>query len=286
MRSKVVSSILALSIATSLSGCAQMGISKQQAGTMIGGLAGLAVGSAIGKGNGQIAAAVIAAGIGGYVGNRIGHMLDDRDQQALALRTQEVLNQPVTVSVPPPAVWRSDHSSATAQISQGREYAATRTVEVRRAPQVQAVPSMKLINAPYVTRSGVNVRAAPDMQADKVGGLPSNTEFTAVGSTGDWILVGRKGVTVGYVHKDCVLSKSEAVARRAASAANLDTMDVSASKETQAFDLDSIPSLPSEKVATETACKPVSVSLESASGSAEKQENTFCKQVNGTWELI
>jgi hypothetical protein len=30
----------------------------------------------------------------------------------------------------------------------------------------------------------------------------------------------------------------------------------------------------------------VSLSLKSVSGSAGKQENTFCKQVNGTWELI
>ncbi|OEC37034.1 hypothetical protein A7D27_25835 [Pseudomonas sp. 1D4] len=284
MRKKFVASILAVSIAAT-SGCAQLGINKQQAGTVIGGIAGLAIGATMGKGNGQIAAALIAAGIGGYIGNRIGQMLDEKDQQALALRTQEVLSQPATGSAQP-VTWKSEHSGASAQITQGQEYTKTKTVEVKRAPKIQAVPSMKLINEPYVTQSSLNVRVAPNLKADKVGGLPTNTEFTAVGSTGDWILVGRKGVTVGYVHKDYVVPKAQVVVKSAAPAVNLDEMNVAASKDTQAFDLDSIQSLPTEQVAAETACRPVTVSLKSADGQAEQQENTFCKQANGTWELI
>ncbi|HKS11678.1 MAG TPA: SH3 domain-containing protein [Pseudomonas sp.] len=282
MRKKFVATLLAVAIA-STSGCAQLGINKEQAGTLIGSLAGAAIGATMGKGSGQVAAALIAAGIGGYLGNRIGHMLDEQDQQALALRTQEVLSQPATAST---QTWKSGHSGATASISQGQEYTKTQTVAVKRAPKIQAVPSMKLINEAYVTKSSLNVRAAPNVKADKVGGLPSSTEFTAVGSTGDWILVGRKGVTVGYVHKDYVQPKSLAVAKRAAPAVNLDDMDVAASKETQAFDLDSIQSLPTEQIAAETACRPVTVSLKSASGQTEQEQNTFCKQTNGTWELI
>jgi hypothetical protein len=130
------------------------------------------------------------------------------------------------------------------------------------------------------------VRAAPEKGADKVGGLKPGTEFTAVGSTGDWILVGRKGVTVGYVHKDLVEPKSVAVAKRVKSAANLDEMNVAADKETRAFDLDSIPTLPTQQVAAETSCRPVTVSLKAADGNTVQEKNTFCKQANGTWELI
>ena len=284
MRKKFVSSILAVAIAASATGCAEMGINKEQAGTIIGGLAGAAVGATMGKGNGKIAATLIAAGIGGYIGNRIGNMLDERDQQALALRTQEVLSQPVTASAQP-VTWASDHSGATAQITPGKEFTQTKPVEVKRAPKIQAVPSMKLINEQYVSTASLNVRAAPNQKADKVGGLPTNTEFTAVGSTGDWILVGRKGVTVGYVHKDYVQPKSQVVAKASSPAVNLDEMNVSANKETKAFDLDSIQSLPTEQVAVETSCRPVTVSLKSDKGQSE-QQNTFCKQANGTWELI
>ncbi|KTC60942.1 MULTISPECIES: SH3 domain-containing protein [Pseudomonas syringae group] len=286
MRKKLVASILAVSIATSVTGCAQMGISKEQAGTVIGGIAGLAVGATMGKGNGQIAAALIVAGIGGYIGNRIGQLLDDRDKQALALRTQEILSQPATPVAQPTAIWRSDHSNASARITPGPEFKAVRTIDVKRTPNIQGVPSMKLINQPYVTRSTLNVRSAPNMNADKVGSLPGNTQFTAVGSTGDWILVGRKGVTVGYVHKDYVMTQSDADTRKRLAAVRFDDMNVSASKETEAFDLGSISSLPSGKTAAETTCRPLSVSLEANGGTTEKQENTFCRQANDTWELI
>ena len=73
MRKKFVASILAVAIAASASGCAEMGINKEQAGTIIGGLAGAAIGATMGKGNGKIAATLIASGIGGYIGNRIGN---------------------------------------------------------------------------------------------------------------------------------------------------------------------------------------------------------------------
>ncbi|BCS46438.1 hypothetical protein AAY86_04050 [Pseudomonas amygdali pv. tabaci str. ATCC 11528] len=286
MRKKFVASILAVSIATSVTGCAQMGISKEQAGTVIGGIAGLAVGATMGKGNGQIAAALIVAGIGGYIGNRIGQLLDDRDKQALALRTHEVLSQPASPVAQPTAIWRSDHSNASARITPGPEFKAVRTIDVKRTPNIQGVPSMKLINQPYVTRSTLNVRSAPNMNADKVGSLPGNTQFTAVGSTGDWILVGRKGVTVGYVHKDYVMTQSDADTRKRLAAVRFDDMNVAASKETEAFDLGSISSLPSGKTAAETTCRPLSVSLEANGGTTEKQDNTFCRQANDTWELI
>jgi surface antigen len=283
LRKTFVASLLAVAIAGA-SGCAQLGINKEQAGTLIGGIAGAAIGATMGSGSGKVAATLIAGGLGAYLGNRIGHMLDEKDQQALALRTQEVLGQPATAGQP--LTWKSDHSGATAQITQGKEYTQTKNVEIKRAPRIQAVPSMNLINEPYVATSSLNVRAAPAKGADKVGSLASNTEFTAVGSTGDWILVGRKGVTVGYVHKDYVAPKAQALAIHKASAVNLDDMDVAASKDTQAFDLDSLGTLPTETVAAQAACRPVTVSLKSADGQAEQEQNTFCKQANGTWELI
>jgi surface antigen len=284
LRKKFVASLLAVSIAAS-AGCAQLGIDKEQAGTLIGGIAGVAIGATMGSGTGRAAAMLIAGGVGAYLGNRIGHMLDEKDQQALALHTQEVLSQPASAGGQP-VTWKSDHSGATAQITQGKEYSQTKQVQIKRAPRIEAVPSMKLINEPYVSTSNLNVRSAPNKNGEKVGSLNSNTEFTAVGSTGDWILVGRKGVTVGYVHKDYVTPKAQVVAKQKSPSINLDDMDVAASKDTQAFDLDSIQSLPTQTVSAEAACRPVTVSLKSANGQSEQEQNTFCKQANGTWELI
>ena len=285
MRKKFLVSVLALAIAASTSGCAELGINKQQAGTAVGVVAGAVIGQFIGKGNGRIVATLVGGALGGYIGNKIGAKLDEQDQQALAQRTQDALNaSPSGSSLP--VSWTSAHSGASAEIVQGQEFTQTKPVEVKRAPKIVAVPSMKLINEQYVTKSSSNVRAAPEKGADKVGGLKPGTEFTAVGSTGDWILVGRKGVTVGYVHKDLVEPKSVAVAKRVKSAANLDEMNVAADKETKAFDLDSIPTLPTQQVAAETSCRPVTVSLKAADGNTVQEKNTFCKQANGTWELI
>lgn len=251
----------------------------------MGVVAGAVIGQFIGKGNGRIVATLVGGALGGYIGNKIGAKLDEQDQQALAQRTQDALNaSPSGSSLP--VSWTSAHSGASAEIVQGQEFTQTKTVEVKRAPKIVAVPSMKLINEQYVTKSSSNVRAAPEKGADKVGGLKPGTEFTAVGSTGDWILVGRKGVTVGYVHKDLVEPKSVAVAKSVKPAANLDEMNVAADKETKAFDLDSIPTLPTQQVAAETSCRPVTVSLKAADGNTEQEKNTFCKQANGTWELI
>ena len=285
MRKKFLVSVLALTIAALTSGCAELGINKQQAGTAVGVVAGAVIGQFIGKGNGRIVATLVGGALGGYIGNKIGAKLDEQDQQALAQRTQDALNASPSGSSRPVS-WTSAHSGASAEIVQGQEFTQTKTVEVKRAPKIVAVPSMKLINEQYVTKSSSNVRAAPEKGADKVGGLKPGTEFTAVGSTGDWILVGRKGVTVGYVYKDLVEPKSVAVAKSVKPAANLDEMNVAADKETKAFDLDSIPTLPTQQVAAETSCRPVTVSLKAADGNIEQEKNTFCKQANGTWELI
>ncbi|WP_265532442.1 SH3 domain-containing protein [Pseudomonas saponiphila] len=284
MRKPFAISILAAVIAIN-SGCAELGINKEQASTAIGVVAGAVAGSFVGKGNGRIIAAIIGGSLGGYIGNKIGAKLDEQDKQALALRTQEALNLSSKDSTEPMS-WTSAHSGASAQIVQGKEYTEKKTVEVKRAPKVAAVQSLKLINEQYVTKSSSNVRSAPQKNADKVGGLSAGTEFTAVGSTGDWILVGRKGVTVGYINRSLVTPKAEAVAKSAKPAANLDDMNVAADKETQAFDLDSIPSLPTQQVAAETTCRPVTVSLKAADGKTEQENSTFCKQASGTWELI
>ena len=285
MRKKFIVSMLAVAIATS-SGCAQMGnINKQQYGTAIGAVAGAVAGSFIGSGNGKIIAVLLTTTLGSLIGNKIGAMLDEQDKQALALRTQQALNQSATTSTQP-VKWTSAHSGATAEIVQGKEFTQSKTVEVKRAPKIAAVPSLQLINEPYMTKSSSNVRSAPNKNAGKVGGLKAGTEFTAVGSTGDWILVGRKGVTVGYVHKDLVQPSSVALAKNIKPAVNLDDMNVAADKETKAFDLDAIPSLQTQQVVAETSCRPVTVSLKAANGDNEQENNTFCKQANGTWELI
>lgn len=280
MRKVFVASFLAVSIAAT-AGCQQIGISKQQAGSAIGVVAGVALGSLVGGGSGQKWGMAIGAVIGGAVGNKIGSMLDEQDRLALEARTNEVLNsQRMAGSI---VEWKSERTGASAQITKGKEYTQTKTVELRSAPKIASAPNMKLIQEQYVSTAGLNVRSAPNGDAERVGGLLKGTEFTAVGQTGKWILVGRQGVTVGYVHKDYVAPKTAVPAKPSV---NLDEMNVAANPETTAFDLDAIPDLKVAQVSAEATCRPITVSLKAADGATEQDENTFCKQANGTWELI
>ena len=191
LRKKFVASLLAVAIA-STTACAQLGISKEQAGTVIGGLAGVAIGST-GSGNGKIAAALIAGGIGAYVGNRIGNMLDEKDQQALALRTQEVLSQQQATASAQPVTWKSDHSGASAQIVPGKEYTKTKQVEVKRAQD----PGRAVDEADQRTVCDHQRQPERTRRAERLwreGRQPEEPHRVhRSGATGDWILVGRKG---------------------------------------------------------------------------------------------
>ncbi|MCY1534525.1 hypothetical protein D9M68_699010 [compost metagenome] len=80
---------------------------------------------------------------------------------------------------------------------------------------------MEKLSGQYLTLKGSNVRQGPSTQSGKVGFLPQMTEFTAMGKAGDWIMVGRRGVAVGYIYAPLVQSKSSyeaALAKKAAAA--------------------------------------------------------------------
>lgn len=222
---RISASILAITI-LSTTGCAQLGISKQTGGTAIGaGVAGLLC-NKLGKGNTLLT--IGCAGAGALIGNRIGAALDERDQAALAATTQRMLN---TAPAAGKAVaWKSEHTAATATVVAGKEFVKQEKVVIKRIATVQPAPAdLKLVQSQYITLKSSNVRAAPAVNADKVGSLPASTEFTAIGSSGDWVLVGRKGVNVGYVHKDLVMPKP-LVAKKLV---NLDNVDVAKSEATR-----------------------------------------------------
>lgn len=302
---RITTSILAVAI-LSTTGCAQLGISKQTGGTAIGaGVAGLLC-HELGKGNALLT--IGCAGAGAFIGNRIGAALDERDQQALAATTQRMLN---TAPAAGKAVtWKSQHTAATATVVAGKEFVKPEKVVIKRVATVQPAPAdLKLVQSQYITLKSSNVRAAPVANADKVGSLPARTEFTAIGATGDWVLVGRKGVNVGYVHKDLVMPKP-LVAKKMV---NLDNVDVarnegtrnmavtpaeeqavaqapvaaaqstalievkpSAKAEAAPSPLQVASSVQSEEVVAQAPCRQVSIAV-NAEGKQTKDTSTLCK---------
>lgn len=270
-------------------GCANMSqnewMNKENIGTLAGAAAGVLIGSQVGSGSGRTAAMMVGALAGGMLGKSIGAKLDERDRQALALQTQQVLNNSLDGQA---STWTSSHSGASAQITPISTEIRSRTVAVKRTAQVQPVPNMQLLNKPYRALKSANVRSAPSTGAEKVGGLASGSTFTAIGRTdNDWIMVGRQGVSIGYVYAPLVAAVSSqttaSTAQPVAPATDLDAMDVASAKE-QGFDLDS-PSLVEEQVTAQTTCRTVNYNMTSK-GANDQQTVQACQAADGAWELI
>lgn len=263
-----------------VSGCASTGdegISKQGAGTVIGAVGGALLGSQIGGGSGRKIAMLAGAVAGGALGNWIGANLDERDRQALAVRTRQALETGQAVD------WKSGHSGATATITPIATRTVSRDSTIIRSTKIASAPDLTVINRPYQALKSANLRAGPDTNAAKVGGFAAGQTFTALGRTdNDWIAVGRKGVTVGYVYAPLV---APATTKNQDNATDLDNITVAAAKD-QGFDLDTLePAAPvNEKIAVRTTCRTVAYNVKTASGE-EKKTVDACQAADGAWQL-
>lgn len=277
------------------SGCASMPqsewMTKENVGTALGVVAGIALGSQVGRGDGRTAAMLIGAFAGGALGKSIGAKLDERDREALALQTQNVLNASQDGEV---STWTSAHSGVSATIVPSSTQTESRTIQMKRVAAVQVTPELQVLNRTFVVTKSANMRSAPDAQAEKVGGLPAGSSFTALGKTSNnWVLVGRKGVAVGYVYGPLVEGQSQVASKAAATdrktpakgaggAIDLDSLDMASAKD-QGFDLDSGDVI-EEKVVAKTACRTVDYTVTSKGGS-DTQKVKACQAADGAWEL-
>lgn len=271
---------VATAAALAVSGCATNGdgtMSKQSIGTVLGVVGGALIGSQVGRGSGRNVAILAGAIAGGALGNWIGGRLDERDRAALAESTQQALDTGQAVA------WESTHSGASATITPVSSSTVRASQTVTRAPKIARVEDMTVINQPYVALKSANLRAAPGTASEKVGGFAVGQTFTALGRTdSDWIAVGRKGVTVGYVYGPLV-GPATTVAKDEAT--DLDAITVT-DASAQGFDLDAIePAAPvMEQVAVQTICRTVDYRVRTTEGEETKTVNA-CQDVDGAWQL-
>src|SRR5690606_8254356 len=130
-------------------------LTKENIGTVVGTGAGVLLGSVIGNGNRRAAAMVIGALAGGLIGKNIGKSLDERDQKALAAQTQSVLDSTQDGQV---TQWQSEHSGATATITPMETKTVVKKVDVKRSQHVEDAQNITMLNAPYETLKGSNIR--------------------------------------------------------------------------------------------------------------------------------
>jgi uncharacterized protein YcfJ len=280
MRSRRTLAVVVTVVAFGVTGCATNGessISKQQIGTVLGVVGGALIGSQVGDGSGRKLAILAGAVAGGALGNWLGSKLDERDRAALAARTQEALDSGSAVA------WQSGHSGASATITPISSKTVTSNQTVRRAPKIAKAENIAVINQPYRALKSANLRAGPETAAEKVGGFSVGQTFTALGRTdNDWIAVGRKGVTVGYVHGALVGPVASAAKDEAT---DLDTITTAAASQ-QGFDLDAIePVSPvSEQVSVKTTCRTIEYRVKTDAGDENKTVDA-CQAPDGAWQL-
>jgi surface antigen len=102
-------SLLAIIAALTVSSCSPQygpgqgamgtGFSKQQVGTVLGGIGGGIAGNQFGKGKGNTAATIGGALLGSMIGNSVGQSLDRADMQYLNSTTQGSLESTTTGTV-------------------------------------------------------------------------------------------------------------------------------------------------------------------------------------------
>lgn len=269
-----------------LSACATNGEggwgTKQTVGTGIGALIGGVIGSQVGSGSGRVAAGVIGALIGGALGNWIGSNLDERDQQALAQKSQEALDSGRSME------WKSNHSGASATIRPGAERTVSKNTSIKRSPSVVKVDTLTNLNRPYSAQNSVNLRAGPGTEYDVVGGFKRGQSFTALGRTdNNWIAVGRQGVVVGYVHAPLVREiRSNAERQKVANqGVDLDKITVAQAKD-QGFDLDAIEpkAAKTDRVSVQSTCRQVEYNIKTQAGQESRQVEA-CQGSDGAWQL-
>lgn len=67
--------------------------SKQDVGTVVGGVSGALIGSQFGHGGGRVAGAAIGGVVGSVAGSQIGKSMDIQDQQMADLRAQQAADR-------------------------------------------------------------------------------------------------------------------------------------------------------------------------------------------------
>lgn len=135
------------------------GMTREQVGGVVGGVAGGALGNLAGKGIGgrgaRTAGTVLGAGAGAILGSGVGRMLDERDRERQRAATMAVLRQPL-----PPNFYQTSYNAApryNPPASYGR-YAQT--------------PGRSYGSAD--TRTGSSVAPAPATSAPLTGGRLPN----------------------------------------------------------------------------------------------------------------
>lgn len=242
-----------------------------------GTLGGAALGSQSASDSTSNVAGISSALADGVLGEELGNALDQKDREALATITYQVLENDE------PAIWRSSHSKATAAITLAAIEELRHDARVWRSPKVVRASELLLINQLYRAVRPTVLRASPDAKGQRLGAFGAGHTFVALGRTPDnWIAVGHHGIIVGYVAGQPV---APVQAGRKARTPHLERM-AAASARGWGFDAEAILPLAavSDSIVVRTSCRVVSYAL-STPTVRETRKVQACHAPSGAWQL-
>lgn len=105
---KILVACITFLCAVSLVGCESM--SKQDMGTITGGVAGGLIGSTVGQGSGQILAIAAGTLAGAFIGNAVGKSMDDNDRMQMNQALEDN-------AIGQPAYWTNKRSGTAYKIT-------------------------------------------------------------------------------------------------------------------------------------------------------------------------
>ncbi|MBZ0070257.1 MAG: SH3 domain-containing protein [Gammaproteobacteria bacterium] len=255
---------------------------KEDLGAALGAVGGALLGAKVAGGKNRWLGAALGGAAGFYAGKMIGRQLDERDRQALAVRTVEALDEP-TAGV---ASWNSDQSGASASIKTGEIAYKDAPKQVKRLSKVEAVPTIKLENKEYQTTSALRVRSGPGTQYDPITTLRPGDVVASAGRTDNgWLMLAKQGVTVGYVHGNYV-KPYDPIAQAKAQGIDLDKVEVESIPKQEGFagiEIDAMDTT-SSTVTAQAGCRDVHISVTTDKGT-DNETAQACQNADGVWEL-
>ena len=301
MKKQLLSVAIAVCLTAGVSGCALDQMSKQDIGTGIGVLAGAVIGSKVGDGG--AAGIAIGAAVGGLLGNRIGAHLDEEDRKALAAQTAQNLE---TMKAGEAMTWKSDRTGNTATVKVSEAKDEQKQIDIPTASAITVPANVKLVQKTYQATKDTTIYTQTSNSSNIVGTRGKNKTTNVMGKTedGQWLLVSRKGVLVGFVSANNlkayappvpVVKTAQATTTKSVAAApvtpavivaDLDAMpakEVTKSTKTAAFDLDAI-DVKKQSTTASVECKTLTYDIKTKD-STTKETGKACKTASGTWDL-
>lgn len=257
-----------------LAGCANE-MNKATVGQASGMATGAVVGGAIGKyfggRPGMIAGAIIGTSIAGMIGYEIGRSLDEKDRVVAHQRMALGLSQGKSGQA---HTWTNPDKTAKATYTPQDARPATVTTRLVRQSNVEAVGSLDLIGQTYRAQSVAEVYASPQPKSKVVTKLASSEDVMVYGQVSGqpWYVVGRNGVTVGYVQASALKPSTER--SNAPSLIFQEPAAITNPANTAVSD-----------ITVNTTCR--DMSYEIARNGNKVEEGTFrgCKKMDGNWAV-